>query len=105
MSPVRRTVKSWTQYTVSFSFFDYDTRVYNPVVMRLPESSANSPNIALTVDVPMNRVKFNVNTEYNYLNNFKVLQSELHLDQTNPPHPPGLTEPLTMHLTNRPAIR
>lgn len=28
-----------------------------------------------TVDVPMSRVKFNVNTEYAYLQNFKVLQS------------------------------
>lgn len=27
------------------------------------------------VDVPMSRVKFNVNTEYAYLQNFKVLQS------------------------------
>lgn len=29
----------------------------------------------LLVDVPMSRVKFNVNTEYAYLQNFKVLQS------------------------------
>lgn len=29
-----------------------------------------------TGDVPMHKVKFNVNTEYAYLNNFKVLQSE-----------------------------
>lgn len=28
-----------------------------------------------TVDVPMSRVKFNANTEYQYLQNFKVLQS------------------------------
>lgn len=28
-----------------------------------------------TVDVPMSRVKFNVNTEYAYLQNFKILQS------------------------------
>lgn len=27
------------------------------------------------VDVPMSRVKFNANTEYQYLQNFKVLQS------------------------------
>ena len=26
-------------------------------------------------DLPMNRVKFNVNTEYAYLQNFKILQS------------------------------
>jgi hypothetical protein len=28
-------------------------------------------------DVPMGRVKFNVNTEYAYLANFKILQSTL----------------------------
>lgn len=27
------------------------------------------------VDIPMARVKFNVNTEYAYLQNFKILQS------------------------------
>lgn len=27
------------------------------------------------VDVPMSRVKFSVNTEYAYLQNFKILQS------------------------------
>lgn len=32
-------------------------------------------NLRVLVDVPMNRVKFNVNTEYAYLQNFKVLQS------------------------------
>ena len=30
----------------------------------------------LAVDVPMSRVKFNVNTEYAYLQNFKILQSQ-----------------------------
>lgn len=37
-------------------------------------------------DVPMSRVKFNVNTEYAYLQNFKILQSKccrLYLDPTN----------------------
>jgi len=29
-----------------------------------------------TVDVPMSRVKFNVNTEYAYIQNFKILQSK-----------------------------
>jgi len=29
----------------------------------------------MTVDVPMARVKFNANTEYAYLQNFKILQS------------------------------
>ena len=30
-------------------------------------------------DLPMSRVKFNVNTEYAYLQNFKILQSNRHL--------------------------
>lgn len=29
------------------------------------------------VDIPMSRVKFNVNSEYAYLQNFKILQSTL----------------------------
>lgn len=33
-------------------------------------------NKAWIVDVPMSRVKFNVNTEYAYIQNFKVLQSK-----------------------------
>lgn len=32
---------------------------------------------SIYLDVPMSRVKFNVNTEYAYLQNFKVLQSVL----------------------------
>lgn len=31
---------------------------------------------SIFLDVPMSRVKFNVNTEYAYITNFKVLQSE-----------------------------
>ena len=34
---------------------------------------------ACTEDLPMSRVKFNVNTEYAYLQNFKILQSKRHL--------------------------
>ena len=34
---------------------------------------------AYTEDLPMSRVKFNVNTEYAYLQNFKILQSIRHL--------------------------
>lgn len=30
---------------------------------------------SIYLDVPMSRVKFNVNTEYAYLQNFKILQS------------------------------
>jgi len=29
----------------------------------------------LAVDIPMSRVKFNVNSEYAYVQNFKILQS------------------------------
>lgn len=31
---------------------------------------------SIFMDVPMSRVKFNVNTEYAYIQNFKVLQSK-----------------------------
>jgi len=31
---------------------------------------------SIYLDVPMSRVKFNVNTEYAYLQNFKILQSK-----------------------------
>jgi len=31
---------------------------------------------SIFLDVPMNRVRFNVNTEYAYIQNFKILQSE-----------------------------
>ena len=34
---------------------------------------------AYAEDLPMSRVKFNVNTEYAYLQNFKILQSIRHL--------------------------
>lgn len=36
------------------------------------------------VDVPMSRVKFNVNTEYAYLQNFKILQSTFGSYRINP---------------------
>ncbi len=31
---------------------------------------------SIFMDVPMSRVKFNVNTEYAYIQNFKILQSK-----------------------------
>jgi hypothetical protein len=34
------------------------------------------------VDIPMARVKFNVNTEYAYIQNFKILQSAQSNDLT-----------------------
>ncbi|KUL90462.1 hypothetical protein ZTR_00176 [Talaromyces verruculosus] len=43
----------------------------------MSESSSTSRKLsnAAQVDVTMNRVKFNVNTEYAYLQNFKILQN------------------------------
>jgi RP/EB family microtubule-associated protein len=38
---------------------------------------------SIFLDVPMSRVKFNVNTEYAYLQNFKILQSTLSQCQNN----------------------
>lgn len=43
----------------------------SPSVQTLAQSSANLAQ----EDLPMSRVKFNVNTEYAYLQNFKILQS------------------------------
>lgn len=50
-------------------------------------------------DVPMARVKFNVNTEYAYIQNFKVLQSEY----LNGKHILELVDllPRTSHLSDR----
>jgi len=48
-----------------------------------------------TVDVPMSRVKFNVNSEYAYLQNFKILQSTSRRSVTEPSssrnHPSNVT--------------
>ncbi|KAG0159412.1 EB1, C-terminal [Penicillium digitatum] len=42
---------------------------------------------SIFMDVPMSRVKFNVNTEYAYLQNFKVLQNVFARHQVNKPIP------------------
>ncbi|KAL4785661.1 calponin homology domain-containing protein [Aspergillus varians] len=42
---------------------------------------------SIFMDVPMARVKFNVNTEYAYLQNFKVLQNVFTRHQVNKPIP------------------
>lgn len=47
----------------------------------------------ITVDVPMSRVKFNVNTEYAYLQNFKVLQSTFRRPVS---HPSPITSLITL---------
>jgi len=64
-------------------------------------TDAPSPSAALCqvfdsifYDVPMSRVKFNANTEYAYLQNFKVLQSASPLPP--PPPAPRHSPPLTL---------
>lgn len=42
---------------------------------------------SIFMDVPMSRVRFNVNTEYAYLQNFKVLQNVFGRHQVNKPIP------------------
>ena len=56
----------------------------SPPPGRPPADAASNTSAALCqvfdsifLDVPMSRVKFNVNTEYAYIQNFKVLQSTL----------------------------
>lgn len=39
---------------------------------------------SIYLDVPMSRVKFNVNTEYAYLQNFKILQSTISTPRPSP---------------------
>lgn len=39
---------------------------------------------SIYLDIPMGRVKFNVNTEYAYLQNFKILQSTSYLCPSPP---------------------
>jgi len=49
---------------------------------------------SIFMDIPMSRVKFNVNAEYAYLQNFKVLQSKSPLAVAHPlPEPPEPPEP------------
>ncbi|KAI1326696.1 microtubule associated protein [Xylariaceae sp. FL0255] len=42
---------------------------------------------SIFMDVPMSRVKFNVNSEYAYIQNFKVLQNTFHKHQVDKPIP------------------
>ena len=42
--------------------------------------------IEIAVDIPMGRVKFNVNTEYAYIQNFKILQSTRHPQKIQDPY-------------------
>ncbi|EFX00360.1 microtubule associated protein [Grosmannia clavigera kw1407] len=42
---------------------------------------------SIFLDIPMSRVKFNVNTEYAYITNFKVLQNSFAKHQVNKPIP------------------
>lgn len=43
---------------------------------------------SIYLDIPMGRVKFNVNTEYAYLQNFKILQSSSSLPLSPSPLQP-----------------
>lgn len=70
LSTVLRYVRSLTRYSVSGS----DSIWFNAMLGGL------LTGWYLLVDVPMSRVKFNVNTEYAYLQNFKILQSTLSSD-------------------------
>lgn len=42
-------------------------------------------SVSQSVDLPMSRVKFNVNTEYAYLQNFKILQSKANILELRTP--------------------
>lgn len=56
-------------------------QVFDSIYSKSPSISLPQARLAprltnsFLVDVPMSRVKFNVNTEYAYLQNFKILQS------------------------------
>lgn len=61
-TPGPRCARCWTLYSV---------RGQRPTDWRFD----NDINAESVVDMPMSRVKFNVNTEYSYLQNFKILTS------------------------------
>ena len=84
---------------------------------RFWKTSIGLPSRNDIVDVPMSRVKFNVNTEYAYLQNFKVLQSTLYISSIpcpkleiepmwhQPSHPSltfTLSDTFTKHQIDRP---
>lgn len=53
-------------------------QIFDSIFRECRPAAIRPGHVALTVllvDVPMSRVKFNVNTEYAYLQNFKILQS------------------------------
>lgn len=52
---------------------------------------------SIFLDIPMSRVKFNVNAEYAYLQNFKVLQSRSPLAATPRPLLPTLAIATPLH--------
>ena len=60
------------------------------------------PKLIAEEDVPMSKVKFNVNTEYLYLQNFKVLQSTTHLAQCRSYQGSNLLDTFTRHNVDRP---
>lgn len=105
--PGQRYVKSSIPYTVRATF-------HTVLVTRIQQTYNSCPShhhprllsaakvwltVRILVDVPMGRVKFNVNTEYAYIQNFKVLQSKWSLLQ--PPFAYIWGTDMTLNLSTR----
>lgn len=67
MGESRQELVSWVNYTLGLDITKVEQCGTGAVFCQLFDS--------IHVDVPMAKVKFNVNTEYQYLNNFKILQA------------------------------
>lgn len=67
MGESRQELVSWVNYTLDLEITKVEQCGTGAVYCQLFDS--------IHLDVPMAKVKFNVNTEYQYLNNFKILQS------------------------------
>ena len=67
-----------------FGLLTFDPRSPACLLLKLLKKSTDTKDRAalcqvydsIFMDVPMSRVKFNVNSEYAYIQNFKVLQSK-----------------------------
>lgn len=71
---VLRYARSLTPFSVSATF-DRGRSEKRSSVRDFVKAYTDANALFLLVDVPMSRVKFNVNSEYAYLQNFKVIQS------------------------------
>ena len=67
MGESRQELVSWVNYTLNLTISKVEQCGTGAVYCQLFDS--------IHLDVPMGKVKFDVNTEYQYLNNFKILQS------------------------------